>query len=381
MTHPPIDAAADQARSGARWSAPIALALALGMSVVPGTARADLTPGFYVGGAIGLSLLATQSTTLDLLMGVSPAASVPVQKVGFAPGVALSGAVGWAVGNGLRFEIEANYGDNGQSHQSGSESRFGVFTNILFDIDLGEDWVTPYLGVGIGAEFAQWSSVVVNGTGAGSGPVSASLRGTTGNFAYQIIAGAAFPVAAVTGLSVTAEYRFSQLTGSRGYGGAALSAGVPATGHARASGDTAQSLLVGLRYAFDAVAPEDDLSSLPPPAPQQLPAARTYIVYFDAGSAALNPQAQDIVANAARASNRVAYTRVEISGHTDKAGKTEDSVELSKARSDAVAAEMVRWGILRSMIDIHAFGDEKPAARADKTAPEPRNRRVEIVYR
>jgi outer membrane protein OmpA-like peptidoglycan-associated protein len=77
----------------------------------------------------------------------------------------------------------------------------------------------------------------------------------------------------------------------------------------------------------------------------------------------------------------VAFTRNEVSGHTDRVGTVERNLELSRARSDAVADEMVRWGILRSSIDIHAFGEEKPAVKTAAGIREARNRRVEIVYR
>jgi outer membrane protein OmpA-like peptidoglycan-associated protein len=75
------------------------------------------------------------------------------------------------------------------------------------------------------------------------------------------------------------------------------------------------------------------------------------------------------------------YTRVEVSGHSDTSGLRAEKDELSKARSVAVADEMVRWGIQRSAIDIHAWGNEKPIVTTKAGVEEARNRRVEIVYR
>ena len=361
--------------------APIAAAVLLSSLTMIPAARAQPVPGFYIGGAVGLSLLATQATTLDILTGVSPAAGLSA-KPGFSPGFEIVGSAGYVVGNGLRFEIETNYADNAQSQQSGSESRYGVFTNALYDFDFDVPWITPYLGAGVGYQLAQWNDAVVTSAGAPGGPISASLHGTTGNFAFQIIAGLAFPVAAVDGLSITAEYRFTDAPGARKFGGATTGVAVPGNAQARSNGEQTHSFLLGVRYAFNtAPVDEDDMSALPAATPQMPPAARTYVVYFDAASASLSAQAQDVVAEAARASNRVAYTRIEISGHTDKTGAQEDSVELSKARSEAVAQEMVRWGITRSVIDIHAFGDQRPLVKAAATTPEARNRRVEIVYR
>jgi outer membrane protein OmpA-like peptidoglycan-associated protein len=354
--------------------------------IVPRTGRADPAPGFYVGGSIGFSLLATQATTLDLLMGTPPATSIPTQKTGFGVGLDLIASAGYAVGDGLRFEAEARYGENGASHGGGTQSRYGVFTNAVYDADVGLRWMTPYLGVGIGYQITQWSNVGVGGAGnaALGDPISASVSGSTGNFAYQIIAGLAFPIEDVPGLAVTTEYRFTEQTGSTGAGGVAntLAGAVAARAHSSNAGT--HSFLVGLRYQFNVEPDSDDEDALMslPPAPRVRPAAaRTYIVYFDRGSASLTPRAQDVVATAARASNRMAFTRIEVSGHADSMGSTVADTELSRARSDAVAEEMVRWGILRSTIDIHAFGDEGLAQKVSAGDADAKSRRVEIVYR
>jgi outer membrane protein OmpA-like peptidoglycan-associated protein len=351
------------------------------------TGRAEPTAGFYIGGAVGLSLLSDQPTTLDLLMGASPAARLPAAKVGFGGGFSLMASAGYAIGNGLRFEVETDFRQNGQARSSGGEeTKYGVFANAVYDADLsGLDvrWVTPYLGVGIGYQVAEWSKILVSGEAAASAdPITAAVGGSTGNFAYQIIAGLAFPIDEVAGLSVTAEYRFLSLSGTRGYSGTTGSGALtPSSARARAASDSSHSFLLGLRYAFDAEPADDEASNVPAPPPQQLPASRTYIVYFDVGSVALTPHSKDVIAEAARASGRMSYTRIEVSGHTDRAGTTDRNIALSEARSEAVADEMVRWGILRSAIDIHAFGEERPAVQTVRGVREARNRRVEIVYR
>jgi outer membrane protein OmpA-like peptidoglycan-associated protein len=117
------------------------------------------------------------------------------------------------------------------------------------------------------------------------------------------------------------------------------------------------------------------------PPPQPPPPSRVYIVYFDFGSVSLTPHTRDVIAEAVRASGRMQYTRVEVSGHSDTSGLRAEKDELSKARSVAVADEMVRWGIQRSAIDIHAWGNEKPIVTTKAGVEEARNRRVEIVYR
>jgi outer membrane protein OmpA-like peptidoglycan-associated protein len=366
----------------------VALLTAVFGALGPNAARAQQTPGFYIGGAVGPSLLANEATTLDLLMGMSPATQSPTKSARFDTGFSLMASAGYAIGNGLRFEVEADYSDHAQSGQGGGdEARYGFFTNAVYDADLsGLDvrWVTPYLGVGIGYQIADWGNVLISGAGAapGSAPL-ATIGGSTGHFAYQIIAGLAFPVEQVTGLSVTAEYRFMQLNGSRSLGGTP-GAGTPAAtaAHARVSSGGTSSFLLGLRYAFDADAPDaDDMTSMLAPPPQPPPPSRVYIVYFDFGSVTLTPHTRDVIAEAVRASGRMQYTRVEVSGHSDASGLKAENAELSKARSVAVADEMVRWGIQRSAIDIHAWGNEKPIVKAKAGGEEASNRRVVIVYR
>jgi outer membrane protein OmpA-like peptidoglycan-associated protein len=283
--------------------------------------------------------------------------------------------------------MEADFRRNGQARPSGGEeTKYGLFANALYDADLsGLDvrWVTPYFGVGIGYQVAEWSKILVTGTSATtSDPMTAAFGGSNGHFGYQIIAGLAFPIDEVTGLSVTAEYRFLALSGAREYTGAVARGGsTPSAARVRATSDTSHSFTLGLRYAFDAVPADDEANNVPAPPPQPPPPSRTYIVYFDSGSVSLTPHTKDVIAEAARASGRMSYTRIEVSGHTDRAGTTDGNIALSEARSNAVADEMVRWGILRSAIDIHAFGEERPAIQTVRGVREARNRRVEIVYR
>ena len=62
--------------------------------------------------------------------------------------------------------------------------------NVLFDMDIGSPYVFPYLGAGAGALWAHQNDTAVQPSlGA------ASVDSTAGaSFAYQAIAGAAFPI-------------------------------------------------------------------------------------------------------------------------------------------------------------------------------------------
>src|SRR5215469_6930853 len=74
------------------------------------------------------------------------------------------GSVGYALGNGMRFELEGNYRQGGLNRStsgfntSGSLQTYGVMVNGLFDLDVGAPWIFPYLGGGVGYAWSHLSS-------------------------------------------------------------------------------------------------------------------------------------------------------------------------------------------------------------------------------
>ena len=208
-----------------------------------------------------------------------------------------------------------------------------------------------------------------------------------------MIVGLSFPVEYVPGLAVTLEYRYLNTAASRAYAAIGNTPYISAT-HAdnstrvHASDDGNHSLLLGLRYAFDTPDIVAGPVVRPPPAPPPVPVpaaiaapARTYLVFFDWNSADLTPRARDIIAEAVRNSARLPHTRIEVTGHTDRTGAAAANQALSLRRAQVVAAEMERWGVPNSAIDIHAAGDTRPLVPTAAGVREPENRRVEIVYR
>ena len=139
--------------------------------------------------------------------------------------------------------------------------------------------------------------------------------------------------------------------------------------------------LIGLRYAFGVEAPPP-----PPPAPAPVaapmpPPARTYLVFFDWDKADLTARARQIIAEAARASTRVTYSRVEVNGYTDRSGTAAYNQALGLRRAQSVGAELVRDGVPMSAIDITSFGESRPLVPTAAGVREPQNRRVEIIIR
>ena len=136
--------------------------------------------------------------------------------------------------------------------------------------------------------------------------------------------------------------------------------------------------MFGVRYAFGATPAAVVVA--PPPAPVQT-AARTYLVFFDWDRADLTTRARAIINEAAQATTKVAVTRIEVAGHTDKSGTARYNQGLSQRRAANVAAELVRLGVPRSAITTQAFGETRPLVQTADGVREPQNRRVEIVLR
>jgi OOP family OmpA-OmpF porin len=175
----------------------------------------------------------------------------------------------------------------------------------------------------------------------------------------------AFPLA-VTGLSLTTEYRFLGVAGDRKYNVGSSSV--------KLGNDFNQSILIGLRYEFGAV------PALPAPMPVAEMGAKTFIVFFDCDRADLTTRSQAIVQDAAQYSMHTQYTRIDVDGNTDTSGKPSYNVDLSERRARVVAAELVRDGVRQNVISMHAYGDTRLLASTGPNVREPQNRRVEIVF-
>ena len=205
-------------------------------------------------------------------------------------------------------------------------------------------------------------------------------RGENDNIGVQGIAGFAFPITAVPGLALTAEYRFMGEVNGRDYHEQLFTPqGAFPARLKEGADDFNHSILLGVRYAFGAPTPPP-----PPPAAQPAPApapTRTYLVFFDWDRADLTDRARQIVSEAAQASTKVQYTRIEVQGNADRSGTPAYNQRLSLRRAQTVAAELVRLGVPRTAIDIQAFGDTRPLVPTAPGVREPQNRRVAIILR
>ena len=357
-----------------------------------GAAHAQPVTGLYVGAAGGANLLQDEEVR------ISP--SFPGGKERWDVGWAGLGSVGYGFGNGIRVELEGD--DRGNTlqhfletpfptHAGGTQNGYGTMANVLFDMDIGRSWIYPYVGLGVGYQWAHWN---LHDT-ATTLPFAENLGGTTGDFAWQGIFGLSFPVPWVVGLSLTTEYRFMSVVSPLGFHGS--SSGVvgsessvgPFTerrGNVDINSDYNHSLLLGLRYEFNPAPPPAPPASVAPAAPAPA-AARTYLVFFDWDRSELTPRAREIVAEAARNSTTVQTTTIEVDGYADTSHALPGArggaynLALSRRRAESVRTELVRDGVPAAIIDIHAFGDTNLLVPTGPNVREPQNRRVEIQLR
>jgi OmpA-OmpF porin, OOP family len=340
--------------------------------------------GPYIAAGIGANWL--QDT--DLQGSVNNAAGTKIEnefEVGYVGVLSL----GWGFGNGLRAEIEGSYRSNevsdtktgGQSIQgtasgTGTAVSYGVMANILYDFDLGSSLggIVPYIGGGVGYIWHDYQDV----GGSFSDGRKLVYNGDTGAFGYQAILGAALPIDSVPGLAITAEYRFMGTTGHDINGTVNATGGAGGRAQERFNSEVDNfnhSLLIGLRYAFNAAPVVAAAAAVP------VAAARTYLVFFDWSKADLTDRARQIIGEAAAARSSTGVTRIEVNGFTDRSGPASYNMGLSQRRANAVAAELVRRGVPRNEIVTRGFGEENNLVPTADGVREPQNRRVEIILK
>ena len=348
------------------------LLAAAAVVALPVLAQAQPVSGLYLGAGVGG----------NYLQGTDATAKIDGEQlkdsIDFSWGYVGVLSLGWGFGNGLRAEIEGNYRSNDVSDYklggtqkgpgaTGTVTSYGVMANLLYDINIGNalGGITPYVGAGAGYIWQDYTS-------AGSRvskQVQDYYNGTSGAFGGQAIAGLSLPISSIPGLALTAEYRFMMTAGhnldSNTVNGSKLKADADVD-------NMNHSLLVGLRYAFNA-APV--VAAAAPVA-----AAKTYLVFFDWNKADLTDRARQIIGEAAGARG-TGVTRIEVNGFTDRSGSDQYNQGLSVRRANAVAAELVRRGVPRNEIMTRGFGEANPLVPTADGVREPQNRRVEIILK
>jgi outer membrane protein OmpA-like peptidoglycan-associated protein len=291
-----------------------------------------------------------------------------------------SGVVGagYGFGDGFRVELSGDFYRNTahkiddtlgfQNPVTGAQKTYGAMALVYYDIPVGLP-IFPYVGAGAGYQWAKLNPDVVDGT------LGTSTAGTYGSIAYNIIGGVSYPLPMVPGLSLTAEYRFMQMTATKKF---LFSYEGKQVGNANEGQQSSHTFLLGVRYQIFNPPPPPPPAPAPVAAPAPAP-AKTYLVFFDWDKYNLTPRALDIISQAASDSKSQSTTTIDVSGYTDTSGTPTYNMGLSQRRATAVANQLIADGVPASEITTHAFGETHLLVPTGPGVREPQNRRVEIV--
>ncbi|MEM9059080.1 MAG: OmpA family protein [Pseudomonadota bacterium] len=110
------------------------------------------------------------------------------------------------------------------------------------------------------------------------------------------------------------------------------------------------------------------------------PSAFDLLITFQLGSDRLSPQAQENLAEFARALNGDALKSAvfNVDGHTDASGSNDFNMSLSQRRAASVVSYLEELGVDRSRLKAQGFGETSPRADDPFAAI---NRRVEATVR
>jgi OmpA-OmpF porin, OOP family len=339
----------------------IASALATGLFVaMAGTASAE-QPGPYLSLGVGANFLNDADLTGN---GVS-------DKASFNTGWAAMGAVGYAFDKNWRSELELGFRRNdidsltGGGGNAGNVSAGSLMANLLYDFDTGSKW-TPYLGVGVGAVRYKANGLQPTGT--------TTINDSDTNLAAQGILGIAYDVSQSTQLFLDYHYLQSDDPSVNNSAGTSLSTEYKS-----------HTVMIGFRYSFGtppaaAAAPMQASTPAPAPAPAPAAIARSFQVFFDFDKSDIRPDARPIIEEAANNARKGGVSRINLTGHADRAGPDAYNLRLSQRRAEAVKAELVRLGFNASDISVVAKGEADPLVPTADGVREPKNRRVEILF-
>ena len=107
------------------------------------------------------------------------------------------------------------------------------------------------------------------------------------------------------------------------------------------------------------------------------PVSKTFVVYFDFDSDGLTPEARSTLEAAMQFVNGIDGARVDIAGHTDRAGPQDYNAALAERRAATVAAEV--GGLALAALEVSHFGESQPFFATADGVTHAGNRRVEIT--
>ncbi len=307
--------------------------------------------GFYVG--IGGGINHAQDSDVEIGVG---GGSFKINNVDSRLGWAGNAFVGYNFG-GPRLELELAYRNNkvkkgelpgggNQRVQSGA-----LMANFIYEF-FSDSVVSPYIGAGAGAAYVWGRGLMDDGDVA---------------FAYQGIAG--LNVKVTPNVVLSADYRYFR-TADPKFKENGVSADFDYVNHTG---------MVGVAYRFVRPPRAQEMRPVAAPAPMTAPVARSYMVFFDFDKADVNQQAQATIRQAATNAKQGGIQRLNVTGHTDRAGTDRYNMALSLRRANAVKQVLIAEGIPADAIVVIGRGESEPLVPTADGVREAQNRRVEII--
>jgi len=283
---------------------------------------------------------------------------------------------GYAMGNGLRAELEPAYRHNDVDKIGGVTGHGGtdvgsLMLNGIYDFNYSIPYLRgwePHIGLGAGVARVKNHSAPHD---------TLLVSGMDTVPAFQAIAGIDYAVTPAVRVGVDYRYFLAHDTNFH----------VDSTGARVKGGDfNDHSILLTFRYQFGAPAPVQPavMTPVPPAAQPAAPATpppperRDYTVYFDLNRATLTPTGREVVRHAAETAKQGQAAHIEVTGHTDTTGTARYNQHLSERRAAAVRAELVADGVPPDQITTVGRGESDLAVPTANGVREPRNRRVVI---
>jgi outer membrane protein OmpA-like peptidoglycan-associated protein len=295
----------------------------------------------------------------------------------FKDGWGLLAAGGYQWASGFRSELEFSHRDNSAKYLNtaatpllGHQQDSALMVNVAYDFNTGGK-LTPYLGAGIGVDWVKWSDIHTATSGS-------SFHGTNANFAWQGIAGVAYPIDSQ--LKLFAEYRYLQSDNHK-------YANTGNTALVEHYDNRTSQFVLGLRYSFGTPPKKEVAAAPPPPPPAPAPIAhpapppvpQKFLVFFDFDKSNLRSDAQKIVSEAVEYAKTNGKATIVTTGHADTSGSDTYNMALSERRAKTVQKELEKLGIPATEISVRWKGESEPLVQTGDGVKEPQNRRVEIV--
>ena len=327
----------------------LGIAVAAGIFAAPAQA-ADPT-GFYVG--IGGGINYAEDSDAEIMIGGG--GSFKVRNIDSRLGWAGHAYAGYNFG-GPRLELELAYRNNRVKKNELPVGRqkiesVALMANFIYEF-FSDSTVSPYLGAGAGAALIRGRGVVDD---------------TDVAFAYQGIAGVNFKV--TPNVVLSADYRYFRTADPR-LKDRGVSADFDYVNHTG---------MVGVAYRFVQPPRQQEFRPVVAPPPAPAPITRSYMVFFDFDRSDITQQALATIKQAAENARLGGVQRLNVTGHTDRAGTEQYNMALSLRRANAVKQVLIGEGIAADQIVVIGRGESQPLVPTADGVREAQNRRVEII--